>query len=516
MPAAGVAAASGGNHGAAVAYAAMRLGHKARIFVPEISSPAKIARIRGYGAELTVGGKVYAEALAACEAYIADTGALSVHAFDQVETMLGQGSVGLELERQALGIDTLLVAVGGGGLIGGIAAWYEAASRSWASSRGWRRRSAWPLLRDIPSTRRPAALPRDSLAPKRIGELVFPIVQPPRGDAPCWSRTRRSLDAQRALWETARIAAEPGAAAPLAALLSGAYVPSQDERVGILVSGGNTTAVAFDRLLSPHCFSGRGSRSSDDACSGVLAQPCAPDNTALLSHRRSAGEGNRPYAAFTLRAASEPALDLLDVRRIAVAQHALPILRRGEGENIGAQLVGVGRGDGVARAIAGAHQQLRVRASEARHRADEPRLVLPVGDGLGRDVTGVHQHRQCRGLGPHQVPDGPDAVRSQALGRLGADRGPVDDIAVERRDSSAARLPLTVAGRVCRLGARAAAAAVTRSSRSSQAGSSGGRLRSPRRCRLCLHRLPAAARRAGPRHFEPLALARGALAGRRA
>ena len=100
VPAAGVAAASGGNHGAAVAYAAMRLGHKARIFVPEISSPAKIARIRGYGADLAVGGKAYAEALAACEAYIAETGALSVHAFDQVETMLGQGSVGLEFERR--------------------------------------------------------------------------------------------------------------------------------------------------------------------------------------------------------------------------------------------------------------------------------------------------------------------------------------------------------------------------------------------------------------------------------
>jgi threonine dehydratase len=125
VPAAGVAAASGGNHGAAVAYAAMRLGHKARIFVPEISSPAKIARIRGYGADLAVGGKVYAEALAACEAYIAETSALSVHAFDQVETMLGAGSVGLEFEQQVPDLDTLLVAVGGGGLIGGVVAWYE-------------------------------------------------------------------------------------------------------------------------------------------------------------------------------------------------------------------------------------------------------------------------------------------------------------------------------------------------------------------------------------------------------
>src|SRR5690348_11923344 len=124
IPTAGVAAASGGNHGAAVAYAASRLGVPARIFVPAIASPAKIARIRACGAELVVGGALYADALATCEAYIADSGALSVHAFDQAETMLGQGTIGLELEEQAPQLDTLLVSVGGGGLIGGIAAFY--------------------------------------------------------------------------------------------------------------------------------------------------------------------------------------------------------------------------------------------------------------------------------------------------------------------------------------------------------------------------------------------------------
>jgi threonine dehydratase len=246
VPAAGIAAASGGNHGAAVAYAAMRLGHKARIFVPEISSPAKIARIRGYGAELTVGGKVYAEALAACEAYIADSGALSVHAFDQVETMLGQGSVGLEMERQAPEIDTLLVAVGGGGLIGGIAAWYEGRIKI----VGVEPRLA-PTLSMALAAGRPADAPAggiaaDSLAPKRFGELVFPIVRR-HGVTAVLVEDEAILGAQRALWETARIAAEPGAAAPLAALLSGAYVPAKDERIGVLVSGGNTTAVAFDR-----------------------------------------------------------------------------------------------------------------------------------------------------------------------------------------------------------------------------------------------------------------------------
>ena len=120
---AGVVAASGGNHGAAVAYAAQRLGVPATIFVPEITSPAKIERIRNYGAQLMVGGSRYADALAASEAHVKATGAMAVHAYDQPETLLGQGSVGMEIEQDAPGIDTLLVAVGGGGLIGGVAAW---------------------------------------------------------------------------------------------------------------------------------------------------------------------------------------------------------------------------------------------------------------------------------------------------------------------------------------------------------------------------------------------------------
>ena len=124
MPPAGVVAASGGNHGAAVAYAAMRLGVPAKIFVPTVSSPAKIRRIREYGADLVVGGERYADALAASEEWVARTGALRVHAFDQLETLLGQGTLGREIEAQAPDLDTLLVAVGGGGLIGGIAAWF--------------------------------------------------------------------------------------------------------------------------------------------------------------------------------------------------------------------------------------------------------------------------------------------------------------------------------------------------------------------------------------------------------
>src|ERR1700690_1350421 len=128
-PAAGVVAASGGNHGAAVAFAAMRLGIKATIFVPQVTAAAKLDRIRAYGAELVVTGEVYAEALAASEQRVAQTGALPVHAYDQPETLLGQGSVGLELEGDRPELDTLLVATGGGGLIGGIAAWYEGRTR---------------------------------------------------------------------------------------------------------------------------------------------------------------------------------------------------------------------------------------------------------------------------------------------------------------------------------------------------------------------------------------------------
>ena len=244
VPQAGVAAASGGNHGAAVAYAAQRLGHKASIFVPEISSPAKIARIRGYGADLVVGGKVYADALAACEAHIAATGALSVHAFDQVETMLGAGSVGLELEEQAPKIDSLLVAVGGGGLIGGIAAWYESRVKVIAVEP----RLA-PTLNMALAAGRPVDAPMggiaaDSLAPKRIGALVFPMAQKHVAQS-VLVEDEAIAKAQQVLWETVRLVAEPGAAAPLAALISRAYVPARGERVGVLVSGANTTAVKF-------------------------------------------------------------------------------------------------------------------------------------------------------------------------------------------------------------------------------------------------------------------------------
>jgi threonine dehydratase len=159
VPAAGVAAASGGNHGAAVAYAAMTLKIPAKIFVPSVSSPAKVARIREFGAGLVIEGDRYADALAASEAWVKSSGAMPVHAFDQYETVLGQATIGHELTEQAPDIDTLLVSVGGGGLIAGIAA---ALSRSSASSysprphlrRRWRPDDRWTQKQAVsPRTR---------------------------------------------------------------------------------------------------------------------------------------------------------------------------------------------------------------------------------------------------------------------------------------------------------------------------------------------------------------------------
>jgi len=239
VPEAGVVAASGGNHGAAVAYATMRLGVPAKIFVPTVSSPAKIRRIRDYGAELVVGGDRYADALAASEAWAARSGALPVHAFDQLETLLGQGTLAMELAAQAPGLDTVLVAVGGGGLIGGIAAWYAGSARL----DGVEPRAA-PTLAEALRAGRPVdaetgSIAADSLAPRRVGELMFPIARA-HVERVVLVDDAAIRQAQDALWSSLRVVAEPGGAAALAALLSGGYVPAAGERVGVVVSGGNT------------------------------------------------------------------------------------------------------------------------------------------------------------------------------------------------------------------------------------------------------------------------------------
>lgn len=249
VPRVGVVAASGGNHGAAVAYAAGKLGIPARIFVPAISSAAKVEKIRSFGATLVVGGDRYADALAASQAWAKESGALQIHAFDQLETLLGQGTLGAELEQQVPELDTLLVAVGGGGLIGGIAAWYAdrveqgnikiiGVEPELAPTLAHALRAGHPV--DAPAD----GIAADSLAPRRVGELMFPIAQKSISDVLLVSDDAIA-QAQQELWSKLRIAAEPGGAAAFAALLSRRYVPREGERVGVIISGGNTTAVNF-------------------------------------------------------------------------------------------------------------------------------------------------------------------------------------------------------------------------------------------------------------------------------
>ena len=245
VPQAGVVAASGGNHGVAVAYAAMRRGVKATIFVPKVSSPAKMQLIRRYRAELVVTGERYADALAASEVFMRETGAMPIHAYDQAETLLGQGTVGLEIEADTPKIDTLLVAVGGGGLVGGIAAWFASRIRIVAVEPEGAPTLYRALAAGEPVDAPAEGIAADSLAPRQVGRLMFPIAQ---------KHVQRSVlvtddairGAQKALWDHVRVVAEPGGAAAFAALLSGAYAPSANERVAVLVCGANTTAVKFE------------------------------------------------------------------------------------------------------------------------------------------------------------------------------------------------------------------------------------------------------------------------------
>ncbi len=246
VPPAGVAAASGGNHGIAVAYAAMRLKKPARIFVPNVASPVKMARIRECGAELVVAGERYQDALAASEEWVRTSGAMPVHAFDQPETLLGQGSVGLEYDEQAPRLDALLVAVGGGGLIGGIAAWYGGGTRIVGVEPEMAPTLERALAAGKPVDADAGGIAADSLAPKRVGALMFPIAQ--RYIERVILVPDAAIEAaQQKLWDVLRIVTEPGGAAACAALLSGLYAVRPGERVGVLLCGGNTTAVNFGK-----------------------------------------------------------------------------------------------------------------------------------------------------------------------------------------------------------------------------------------------------------------------------
>jgi threonine dehydratase len=264
IPATGVVAASGGNHGVAVAYAARAVNVPARIFVPTVSSPAKIARIRGYGADLVVEGDTYTDALEASQAWAASSGALQVHAYDQIETMLGAGSLAIELQQQVPGTTTVLAGVGGGGLLSGIAASYAGGgvAACYAGSgieAGYPHRvnvvgvepAGAPTLTRALQAGRPVdaetgSIAIDSLAPRRVGEKTFGVIK---------KLVRQVVlvtddairNAQDLLWQTLRLVGEPGGCAALAAVLSGEYSPGPDEIVTIVISGANTTAVDFGR-----------------------------------------------------------------------------------------------------------------------------------------------------------------------------------------------------------------------------------------------------------------------------
>ncbi len=238
VPPAGVIAASGGNHGVAVAYAARALGHKAEIFVPTISSPAKVARLKSYGAVVHQVGAVYAEARAASDKRAAETGALVVQAYEDPVVFVGAGSVALEFAEQAT-FDTLLVAVGGGGLIAGCAAAIGQSVRIVAVET-----EGTPTLHEALKAGHPvdvkiSGIAADALGASRIGTPNFEVAQKLVAESVLVT-DEAVRKAQRALWEELHIVAEPSGAAGVAALMTGAYRRAAGERVATLICGANT------------------------------------------------------------------------------------------------------------------------------------------------------------------------------------------------------------------------------------------------------------------------------------
>lgn len=239
VPKIGVAAASGGNHGVAVALAAGRLGHPARIFVPEISSPAKIARIRDVGGDIVIGGQRYADAASACDSHVQESGALSVHAYDSWETMAGQGTLAAEWEEQCPELDAVLVAVGGGGLIGGIARWFEGRVKVIGVEPAGSCVLKTSLAAGKPVDVEVNSIAADSLGARNCGARVLAVASRYVHDVVLVADDA-IREAQRFLWTEMRIVSEPGGAAALAALLSGVYKPAKGERLGVLLCGANT------------------------------------------------------------------------------------------------------------------------------------------------------------------------------------------------------------------------------------------------------------------------------------
>lgn len=241
---AGVIAASGGNHGAAVAYAAHKLGHRAEIFVPVITPKNKVDRLRQYCAVITIIGDNYSEALEASCVRVLQTGALAIHAYDDARVLAGQGTLGMELEEQVRGLDSVLIAVGGGGLIGGVATWYQDRVRVVGvepeRAPTLHKSLAVGQVVDVET----GGVAADSLGARRVGELMFPIAQKFVQHSLLVS-DEQIIEAQRVLWQQLRLIAEPGGATAFAALLSGVYKPRPGERVGVVLCGSNADLSSF-------------------------------------------------------------------------------------------------------------------------------------------------------------------------------------------------------------------------------------------------------------------------------
>ncbi|MGA3002437.1 MAG: threonine/serine dehydratase [Acetobacteraceae bacterium] len=239
IPNTGVITASGGNHGAAVAYAAQALGVNAEIFVPGATPETKVSRIRSYGAQVILGGAAYADALAASRVRQAETGALEVHAYDHADVLAGQGTVGREFEKAVPELSHVLVATGGGGLIGGIAAWYAGSAAVVSVEPENCPTLATALRVGHPVDCAVSGLAADSLGARQVGALMFPIAQVFVSQAVLVTDDAIAA-AQRLLWDKLRLIAEPGGATALAAVLSGRFVPPDGAKVGVVVCGGNT------------------------------------------------------------------------------------------------------------------------------------------------------------------------------------------------------------------------------------------------------------------------------------
>jgi len=248
VPPAGLIAASGGNHGIAVAYVGQQLGQRAEIFVPAACSPVKIERLRSYGAQVTIVGATYADALEASQARAEQTGALVVHAYDQPEVVIGQGTLAREFEQQMPDLDTVLIAVGGGGLLAGAAAWFEGRVRLVGVEPASAPSMHQALKAGEPVDTAVSGIAVDSLGARRVGMLAYSLVKQ-YVERVVLVSDEAIRQSQRTLWNDLRVLAEPGGATALASLLSGAYRPAPGERVGVVICGGNTDPAS---LAEPH------------------------------------------------------------------------------------------------------------------------------------------------------------------------------------------------------------------------------------------------------------------------